>query len=85
MSNLLCLCHQIEGAVFDELQHIRYTIRTMQIDIALLLTHEGLITLGLEEFPCADEVLHNTDIRACLDVEVTSIEETTHVQPWNKL
>ena len=84
VTNLLSLCHQIQGAVLDELQHIGHSIRTMQIHIALFLAHESLVALGLEEFPCADEVLHHADVGTRLDVEVACIEETAHIQAWNQ-
>ena len=51
----------------------------------MLLTDEGLVALGLEQLPCADEVLYHTDIGTCLDVEIASIEETADVQPWDEL
>ena len=85
VTNLLCLCHEVQCAMLDELQDIRHTVRTMQVYIALLLTDEGLVTLRMEQFLGADEVLHNIDVRTCLDVEVAGIEESTDVQPWDKL
>ena len=85
MTYLFCLCHQIQGAMLDELQHIWHTIRTVQVHITLLLTYESLVTLWVKQFPCADKVLHHTDIRASFDIEVTSIKETTHIQSWNQL
>jgi hypothetical protein len=40
--------------MLDKLQNIGYTIWTMKIHIALLLTHESLIALGFEELPGTD-------------------------------
>ena len=85
MANLLSLSHEIQGAVLDELQDIRHSIRTVQVYVALLLTDEGLVALGPKQFPSTDEVLHNVDVRTRLDVEIAGIEETTHVQAGNKL
>ena len=80
MSDLLGLGHEVQGAVLDELQDVGHTVGTMEVHIALLLADEGLVALGLEEFPGADEVLHHVDVRACLDIEVTGIEESANVQ-----
>ena len=52
----------------------------MQIHVTLLLRDEGLIALGTEELPGADKVLHNVDVGARLDIEVTGIEESADVQ-----
>ena len=62
MTYLLGLSHEVQGAMLDKLQDIGHTIRTVQIDIALLLTNEGFVALGLEEFPGADKVLHHIDV-----------------------
>ena len=62
VSNLLCLCHEVQRAMLDELQDIGRTVRTMQIDVTLFLANEGLVALRLEEFPCADEILHYVDV-----------------------
>ena len=70
--------------MLDKLQYIGYTVRTVKIDIALLLTDECLITLWLEQLPRADEVLHNVNVRTRLNVEVAGIEESTDVQAGNK-
>ena len=56
----------------------------MQIHIALLLTDERLVALRLEEFPGADEVLHHTDVRTRLDIEVAGIKETADIQTGNE-
>ena len=85
VSDLFGLCHEVQGAMFDELQDIRHAIGTVKVDIALLLTDEGLVAFGLEELPGADEVLYHTDIGTCLDVEIASIEETADIQSWNEL
>ena len=84
VSDLLSLCHEVQGAVLDELKDIRHTIRTVQVNITLLLTHESLVALWLEQFPCTDEVLYHTDVRARLDVKVTCIKETTDIQSRNQ-
>ena len=84
VSDLLSLCHEVQGTMLDELQDIRFTIRSVQVNIALLLTHEGLVALRLEQFPCTDEVLYHIDIRTRLDVKVTCIKETTDIQSWNQ-
>ena len=82
--DLLSLRHEVERAVLDELQDVGHAVGTMEVDIALLLRDEGLVALGMEEFPGADEVLHDVDVRACLDVEVTGIEESADVQAGNE-
>ena len=84
VADLLCLSHEVQGAVLDELQDIGCAIRTVEIHVALLLADEGLVAQRLEELPGADEVLHHIDIGACLDVEVAGIEESADVQPGNQ-
>ena len=71
--------------MFDELQDVGCSVRTMQIDISLFLTHESLVAVGTEETPCADKVLDNTDVGIGLDVIVASIEETADIESWNQL
>ena len=78
--DLLCLCHEVERAVLNELQDVGHAVGAVQVDIALLLRDEGLVALGTEELPGADEVLHDIDVGARLDVEVTGIEEAADVQ-----
>ena len=85
VSDLLCLCHKVQCTMLNKLQDIRRAVRTVQIDISLLLRDEGLVALRFEELPCTDEVLHHVDVRAGLDVEVTGIEETTDIQTGNEL
>ena len=85
VSDLLGLCHEVQHTVFDKLQDVGHAVRTVQFHIALLLAHESLVALGLEEFPCTDEVLHHVDVRARLDVEVAGIEVATDVQTRDKL
>ena len=84
MTYLLGLCHEIQHPVLNKLQDIGHAIRTVEFHISLLLTDEGLIALGVEKFPRADEILHHIDIRPCLDIEVTGIEESTDVQTGNQ-
>ena len=67
-----------------ELEDIGYSVRTVKVYIALLLADEGLVTLWFEEFPGTDKVLHNVDIRACFDVEVSCIKESADVQSGNE-
>ena len=45
---LLGLCHKVQSAMLDKLQDIGHPIRTMQIDITLLLTDETAIVLTAE-------------------------------------
>ena len=80
MADLLSLCHEVQRAVLDELQDVGHTVGTVQLHVALLLADEGLVAQGLEQLPGPDEVLHHTDVRAGLDVEVAGIEETADVQ-----
>ena len=84
MTNLLSLRHEVQCTMLDELQNIGFAVRTVQVDIALLLTHKGFIALWLEQFPGTDEVLHHIDVRTRLDVKVTCIKETTDIQSWNQ-
>ena len=84
VSDLLSLCHEVQCTMLNELEYIRFTIRSVQVNIALLLTHEGLVALRLEQFPCTDEVLYHIDIRTRLDVKVTCIKETTDIQSRNQ-
>ena len=62
VSYLLGLCHEVQCSMFDELQDVRHSVRTMQVDIALLLADEGLVALRMEQLPRADEVLHDVDV-----------------------
>ena len=80
MSYLLRLSHEVQRTMFNELQYVWHSVGTVQVNVTLLLTHECLIALRFEEFPCTDEVLHHVDIRTCLDIEIACIEESTHVQ-----
>ena len=84
VSDLFSLSHEVQRAVLDELQDIGSAVRTVQINVTLLLTDEGLVAHRLEELPGTDEVLYHTDIRTRLDVEVTSIEETAYIQSWDE-
>ena len=38
----------------------------------------------MEQLPCADEVLYDVDVRACLYVEVAGIEESADVEAGNE-
>ena len=62
VTDLLCLSHEVEGAMLDELQDVGHSIWAVQIYVALFLTDEGFVALRLEEFPCADEVLYDVDV-----------------------
>ena len=46
--DLLGLSHEVQRAVLDKLQHVGRAVRTVQVDVSLLLTHEGFIALGSE-------------------------------------
>ena len=85
VTDLLSLRHEVEGTMLNELQDIGHAVGTMQVNVTLLLAHEGLITHRLEELPRTDEVLNHTDVRTSLDVEVACIEETADVQTWDEL
>ena len=85
MPYLFGLSYEVQRAVFDELQHVGHAVGTVQLYIALLLVDEGLVALGLKQFPCADEVLHHVDVRPCLDVEVAGIEIAADVQTGDEL
>ena len=84
VTDLLSLCHEVQHTMLDELQDIGHTVGTVELNITLLLTDKRLVALRLKNFPCADEVLHHVDVRACLDVEVTGIEESADVQAGNQ-
>ena len=84
MSDLLSLSHKVQRAMLYELQDVGSAVRTVQIDVTLLLTDEGLITQGFEEFPGTDKVLYHTDVRTRLDVEITGIEEAADIQSWDE-
>ena len=85
MTYLLCLSHKVQRTVLNELQDVGHTVRTVQFYIALLLADKGLVALGTEEFPRADEVLDYIDVGSRLDVEVTGIEETADIQAGDEL
>ena len=59
MTDLLRLSKKVEHTMFDELQDVGCSVRTMQIDISLFLADEGLVAVGTEETPCTDEILHS--------------------------
>ena len=70
--------------MLDELQDVGDAIRTVQVDITLLLADESFVALGFEELPGTDEVLHYRDIRTGLDVKIAGIEESADIQPGDK-
>ena len=84
VTDLLCLSHEVECAMLNELQDIGHSVGTMQINVTLFLAHEGLVTQRLEELPSTDEVLNHTDVRTCLDIEVACIKEATDIQTRNQ-
>ena len=88
-----CLCHvsylfslsnQIQHTMFDKLQNVGCAVRTVQVNIALLFTDKGLITLRLKEFPCTNQILYYVDIRTSFDIKVTGIKETANIQSRDK-
>ena len=85
MADLFSLSHKVEHTMLYELQDVGYTVRPVELDVALLLTDKSLVALRVEQFPGADEILHNIDVRASLDVKVASIEESTDIQAGNEL
>ena len=62
VTDLLCLCHEVQRTMLDELQDVGHAIGTVQIDIALLLTDKGLVAHRLEELPCPHEVHDHIDV-----------------------
>ena len=82
---LLCLRHKVEHAMLYVLQDVGRAVWTVKVYIPLLLAHESLVTLRLEKPPSPYQVLHHIDIGARLDIEVSRVEETAHVQAGNKL
>ena len=80
MAYLFGLCYEVQGAMLNELQDVRHSVGTVQVDVALLLADEGLVALWMKQLPCADEVLHDVDVRTRLDVEIARIEESTYIQ-----
>ena len=70
--------------MLNVLEDVRNSVRTVQVHIALLLVHEGHIPHRLEELPGGNEILYYADIGTRLDVEVSCIEISAHIQAWNK-
>ena len=82
---LLCLRHEVEHAMLYVLQDVGRAVWTVKIYVPLLLAYESLVTLWLEKSPSPYQVLHHIDIGTRLDIEVSCVEETAHVQAGNKL
>ena len=57
----------------------------MQVHVALLFANEGLVAIAGELLPDAYKVLHHVDVRTCLDVEVTCIKVSSHIESRNEL
>ena len=71
--------------MLNELEYVRNAVRTVQVHIAGILVHESLVPERLEEIPGPHEILNHADVRTGLDVEVTSVEITAHIQARNQL
>ena len=85
MSDVLCLCKKVERTMLDILEDVRLSVRTVEVDISLLLVNEGLVTHRLEVLPDGYKALYHTDVGTSLDVEVTCIEETADVEARDEL
>jgi hypothetical protein len=70
---------QKQRSVLDKLQHVRRSIRTMQIDITLFLIHKSLIAHRFEVLPCVNKILHHTDVRSRFDIKIARIEKATYI------
>ena len=84
VADLLGLRHDVQHAMLDVLQDIRHAVRTVQVDIALLLADEGLVPLRMELLPQADQILDHADVRAGLDIEIPGIEIAADIQARNE-
>ena len=62
MSEDLSLSYEVKYSVLDILKDIRSSVRTMEVNVALLLAYECLVSVRAEEFPCSHEVLNHADI-----------------------
>ena len=62
MSDDFGLSNKVESTMFDELQYIWNTVRTVKVHISLLLADECLIPVRLEKFPYPNEIFNHTDI-----------------------
>ncbi len=84
MSDLLCLGYDIQRSMFNILEDVRNSVRTVKIHIALGFAHKSHVTHRLEELPDRHKVLHYTNIRASLNIKVSSIEVSTYIKARNK-
>ena len=80
VADVLGLCDEVQDTVLHELEDIGLAVRTVEVDVALVLVHEGLVAHSVEFLPDVDEVLDNADVGTGLDVEVTGIEEAAYIE-----
>src|SRR5690625_5242647 len=85
MTDDLGLRHELQRSVLDELQDIGHAVRSVQLNIALLLAYERLVAHRAEGLPRLHKILHDADVRTRLDVKVAGIEEPADVQSGNQL
>ncbi len=71
--------------MLNELQYVGCSVRAVQVHVALCVIDKSLIARWFEILPCVNEVLDHADIRSCLDVKITGVEETADVQPRDQL
>lgn len=79
MTYYLCLSNQIQCPMLDKLQNVWYPIRTVKVNISLLLINKGLIAHWFEIFPCLDKVLYHANVRFCLYIKISGIKETADI------
>ena len=48
--------------VVVKLQQVRFAVRTVQVNVTLLLAYERLVTHGMEQFPGGNHVLYHADV-----------------------